>query len=305
MESVRLAAEAKGVRLRHDLAPDDGQVLADAARLQQVVWNLLSNAVKFTPRGGEVAVKVRRDDGAIEISVVDTGQGINPKFLPHVFEPFRQAEGALTRSTGGLGLGLSITKHLVEMHGGQIRASSEGEGKGATFTVKIPAMRPVSERRSRAAPASEPPPWFSPVRLDGLTVLSVDDDEDARDLLRAVLEEAGARAVVASNVDEAMTAIEQAVPDVLLSDIAMPGATGYDLIRRVRALPSEQGGDVPAAAITAYARAEDRQRVLAAGYMMHVPKPLDPAQLVMVVATLARYQTRAERGPDGGERRGG
>jgi signal transduction histidine kinase/ActR/RegA family two-component response regulator len=293
IESVRPAAAAKDIHLHHELSPSEGLVLGDSARLQQVVWNLLSNAVKFTPRGGEVTVAVRRVEAAVEIVVEDTGKGIDPRFLPHVFEPFRQAEGGASRSTGGLGLGLSITKQIVELHGGHVTASSEGEGKGASFAVRIPLTKPVTDRRSRAAPAVEIEAWRPPVRLDGMTVLSVDDDPDALDLLRTVLERAGARAIIAGTVDQAMKAIEREVPDVIISDIAMPGEDGFDLIRRVRALPPATGGDVPAAALTAYARAEDRQRVLAAGYMMHVPKPLDPSELVMVVATLARYQPRA------------
>ena len=295
IESVRPAAEAKEIRLRHPTPSGEGLLLGDATRLQQVVWNLLSNAVKFTPRGGEVAVAVNHDpDGAIEISVQDSGKGVSPEFLPHVFEPFRQAEGGLSRSTGGLGLGLSITKHIVELHGGRIEASSDGEGKGARFTVRLPliATQPAARRSTRAPPpASVPPPA---VRLDGLTVLTVEDDPDSRDLLRALLEDAGARVIGAESVPEAMKAIESQVPDVLISDIGMPGESGYDLIRRVRALPPGEGGDVPAAAMTAYARAEDRQKVLAAGYMMHVPKPLDPSEVVMVVAVLARYQPRGQ-----------
>jgi len=282
LDSMKPLAEAKAIAIERDLVGDVPMISGDAARLQQVVWNLISNAVKFTPRGGHVRVSVRRDGGAIEIAVSDDGKGIVPKFLPFVFDAFRQAEGGIARAAGGLGLGLAITKHLVELHGGSIEAKSEGEGRGSTFVVRLP----VPERPSApeaGEPEPEPPPHFK-----GLRVLVVDDEEDARALIAAVLEHAGATVRTASSAAEALAAIHAEVPDVLLSDIGMPGETGYDLIRRVRALPPSAGGQVPAGALTAYARDDDRRKALAAGFTMHVPKPIDPSELVAVVGALGR-----------------
>ncbi|HEY2365440.1 MAG TPA: ATP-binding protein [Polyangiaceae bacterium] len=285
MDSVQAAADGKQIRLVRSLDANADEVLGDARRLQQIVWNVVSNAVKFTPRGGEVRVAVRTTPDAVEISVSDDGRGIEPRFLPCVFEPFRQADGGSARMTGGLGLGLAITKHLVEMHGGTIDVASEGLGKGATFTVRLPRLGAPSKHEveivAPPAPRNEP-------QLSGLRVLMVDDEPDARDLVRAVLEHSGSIVRTAPDVRSALDALRNEVPDVLLSDIGMPGESGYDLIRQVRALPPERGGDVPAAALTAYVRPEDRRKVLGAGFMMHVPKPVDPAELVAVVAALAR-----------------
>ena len=284
-EAVLPAAEARGVRMTRTLASNAGPIVADPDRLQQVVWNLLSNAVKFTPRGGSVKIVLRRDESSAEVTVSDTGQGINPGFLRHVFELFRQADAEFTRKHGGLGIGLAITRHLVELHGGTISVHSEGEGRGATFTVRLPLgpLRPAQDL-PEAARASDG--MRCPVELAGLRVLIVDDEPDVRELLIAVLEGCRAEVFAASNAQDALALLQQQRPEVLISDIGMPGEDGYALIRQVRALPPEAGGKIPALALTAYARMEDRTRALLAGFQMHVPKPLDPTELVVVLANL-------------------
>ncbi|HEY2405101.1 MAG TPA: ATP-binding protein, partial [Polyangiaceae bacterium] len=292
LESAKPSIDAKGMTLRTDLELHAGSLLGDPSRLQQVIWNLLSNAVKFTDRGGQLELSLRRDGEMVELRVRDTGKGISPQFLPHVFDPFRQADGRITRSYGGLGLGLSICRHIIELHGGQISAESAGEGSGSTFIVRLPVSvgHHVSETdRISRLPAAEDAFERPPV-LRGLKVLVVDDDEDARLLVERILEECGSQVASAASVPQAMAAIGTAPPDVLVSDIGMPGEDGFDLIRKVRALPAPQGGQVPAIALTAYTRAQDRRQLLNAGYMMHVPKPVEPAELVSVVASLARWQ---------------
>jgi signal transduction histidine kinase len=288
LDSVRPAADAKGIRLGVSLGPLASPVLGDADRLQQVIWNLLSNAIKFTPRDGAVEVRLRQNGASAEVRVSDTGAGIRPDFLPYVFDRFRQAESTITRSHGGLGLGLSIVRHLVELHGGTVEVQSEGEGKGATFSVLLPVRPAVAETpvlvESKAAEAS---PWGRTELLRGLCVLVVEDEEDTRELLITALEQCGAEVLAAASTAEALARLDERPPDVLVSDLAMPDEDGYALIRKVRARPAERGGRVPAAALTAYARAEDRVRSLAAGFQMHVPKPIDPAGLVSMVAALA------------------
>jgi CheY-like chemotaxis protein len=266
-------------------------VSGDAGRLQQVLWNLMSNAVKFTPSGGRVRIALRERGSHVEIEVTDTGKGIEPRFLPHVFEPFRQADGGTTRSTGGLGLGLAIVKHIVELHGGAVEAMSEGMGRGSSFTVRlpVPAVRPASRVTGRNTAITGGATDVGPPQLTGLHVLVVEDDVDAREMLRTVLEASGAEVTTEGTVGDALRAIERDVPDVLLSDIGMAEESGLDLIRRVRALPPERGGTIPAAALTAYARSEDRRSVLSAGFQLHVPKPIEPGELVTVVATLAKF----------------
>jgi PAS domain S-box-containing protein len=292
VEAVRPAAEAKGVRLRKVIDADAGVIMGDAARLQQVVWNLLTNAVKFTPGGGRVEVRLARADSHVEIAVADTGAGIGPEFLPHVFERFRQADQRTTREHGGLGLGLSIVRQLVELHGGAVRADSEGEGAGATFTVTLP-VAPV-HRREEAYEREHPTARDTlaahecPERLDGLRVLVVDDEADARELLAAGLGQCGAEVVAASSAREALDAMARLKFDALVSDIGMPGEDGYELIRLVRALPPAGGGRTPAVALTAYARAEDRLRALRAGFEMHAAKPVELTELVVVIANLSR-----------------
>ena len=298
LETVRPAAEARGIRM-HAALDSSGLVMGDAHRMQQVVWNLLSNAVKFTPKGGRVQVVLERRQSSAEITVTDTGEGISPDFLPHVFERFRQAEGGSTRRYGGLGLGLSIVRHLMEMHGGSVSAWSEGPGKGASFTVRLPLAATVSrelpvDRETPVAPGGAPRGEYPP-ELEGLHVLLVDDEPDTRDMLRHLLEGCKARVSVATSVREALEVLGREHPDVLLSDIGMPGEDGYTLIRGVRELPPERGGRTPAVALTAFARVEDRTRVLLAGFNSHVPKPVEPLELFAVMASLSGRVGRGSR----------
>jgi PAS domain S-box-containing protein len=295
IDSVRHEADAKHVTLQHLCGTSRVFAAADPNRLQQIVWNLLSNAVKFTPSGGQVHVSERAEGRWIEISVADTGRGIAPGFLPYVFEPFRQQDGSYRRVHGGLGLGLAISRHLVELHGGQITAHSAGEGSGATFTVQLPAA--IEAETAGAASERLPASWnAAPLpQLAGLRVLVVDDASDARELVSHVLRDCGCTVSTAASVDEAMAAFRQQRPDILLSDVGMPGRDGYDLIREIRALPRDRGGDVPAAALTAYARGEDRRQLLQAGYSVYLPKPIDPDELIAVVVSLTRFLDRLER----------
>jgi CheY-like chemotaxis protein/anti-sigma regulatory factor (Ser/Thr protein kinase) len=295
VESVRPSATAKGVALRLDFDPTAPDMVGDPTRLQQVIWNLLSNAVKFTPKGGEITVELRHVESHLEVTVKDTGRGIEAEFLPHVFDAFRQGQSSTTTSRGGLGLGLAITKQLVELHGGRIEARSDGPGRGATFTVGFPVLpTSVADAPPPSLAPESAPPVADLAQLEGLRVLVVDDDDDARVLLTSILEGYGCRVRSASNVTEALDLFAKKTPDVLISDVAMPGGDGYELIRRVRAFSREEGGDVPAAAITAYARPEDRSRLLNAGFSIHLPKPVDPAEVLAVVSTLTRFTHRRE-----------
>jgi PAS domain S-box-containing protein len=292
IETLRPAAEAKGVRVQKVMDTGVNTLAGDPARLQQVVWNLLSNAIKFTPRGGRVQIRLERVNSHIEIAVSDTGSGIKPEFLPHVFERFRQEDMGTTRQHGGLGLGLAIVRHLVELHGGTVQVESPGEGQGATFVVKLPVV-PVYQKNDlaeRVHPSARETlsSYDCPDRLDGLKVLVVDDEPDARELLKVGIGKCGAEVTTAGSAQEALEAIENERPDLLISDIGMPGEDGYDLIRRVRALPAEKGGRVPAIALTAYARTEDRLQALRAGYQMHVPKPVELVELMTVAASLVK-----------------
>jgi PAS domain S-box-containing protein len=290
VEATRPAAEAKGVRLTTELDPHAGPINGDADRLQQVVWNLLTNAIKFTPEEGEVLVKLESADSRVQITVQDSGIGVPVEFLPHIFERFRQADPGANRIHGGMGLGLSIVRQLVELHGGTVKAESEGEGKGTTFTVSLPFVnfRRGSGRAERlSAGAVDHTEINCPPFLQGLRVLAVDDEADTREMIRAVLEYCKMEVVTAASASEALEAIAQLRPDVLLSDLGMPGEDGYALIAKVRALPAERGGHIPAAALTAYVRAEDRVKVLRSGFQLHVSKPLEPNELVAVVANLA------------------
>ena len=291
IDAVRPAAEAKNVRLKTVLDPWAGIVSGDPDRLQQVLWNLLSNAIKFTPKDGSVQVRLERVNSHIEIIVSDTGQGIGHEFLPFVFDRFRQADSTLTRAHGGLGLGLSIVRHLVEMHGGTVRAESAGENLGATFTVKLP-LRAIHQESETAQPERAESDgadmaFNCPPELNGMRVLVVDDEEDARGLLVVVLEHCKARVKTCASVSEALAEVEGWAPDVIVSDIEMPGEDGYTLIRKLRAMEAGRGGRIPAVALTAHARAEDRMRALSSGYQMHVPKPVEPAELAVVIASLA------------------
>jgi CheY-like chemotaxis protein/anti-sigma regulatory factor (Ser/Thr protein kinase) len=294
IESVLPAAEAKEIRLQKALDYGTSMVSGDPNRLQQVIWNLLSNAVKFTPRGGRIQIRLERVNSHVEIIVTDTGIGISNKVLPFIFDRFRQADSATTRQHGGLGLGLAIVRHLVEMHGGTVEAESGGEGKGSTFTVKLPliALRSVevpsdsNERREHPTGGQNTQFEFMP-ELEGLHVLVIDDEEDGRTLVSMVLEKCGAQVTQASSAAAGLKALQESQPDVIISDLGMPGEDGYSLIKKVRALAPEKGGRIPAAALTAYARVEDRMRVLRAGFQIHIPKPVEPAELIAVVANLS------------------
>jgi PAS domain S-box-containing protein len=320
LDTVRLAASAKSIPIKTVYEPDVGQVLGDAARLQQVVWNLLSNAIKFTPNGGQVEVKVSTIKGTGEedkghypetlpvslhlpgsvsssspspryaqIQVSDTGKGINPDFLPYVFDYFRQENSSTTRLFGGLGLGLAIVRRLVELHGGRIGAESPGEGQGATFTVWLPmvAIQPETNPENQDSDSC--------LDLSGIGVLVVDDEADTREFLAFVLEEYGANVTVVASAGEALEALPQVKPDVLLSDIGMPEVDGYMLIRQIRAMPLEEGGQIPALALTAYAGEIDQNQALAAGFTQHVAKPVAPTELAKVIASLIHLDTNPNR----------
>jgi signal transduction histidine kinase/CheY-like chemotaxis protein len=284
VESVAPAANAKGIRVEVTTDRTASVVSGDAARLQQVFWNLLVNAAKFTPPGGEIRVTSRREGPRVIVQVADTGEGISPDFLPYVFERFRQADAATTRRHGGLGIGLALVKQLTELHGGSVRVQSEGVGKGATFAVELPALAAADQT---AGAATEGVGALARVNLKGVRVLVVDDDADAATIAARMLQQCGAEVTTASSAPEALNALTKERPDVLLSDIGMPGMDGHELIRRVRSLPPDQGGRTPAAAFTALARSEDRSRALRSGFQSHVPKPMDPDELVTVVASLA------------------
>jgi signal transduction histidine kinase/ActR/RegA family two-component response regulator len=291
LTAVRPAAESKGIRLQPMLDPRAGPITGDAARLQQIVWNLVMNAVKFTPKGGRVQVHLQRSNSHVEIVVSDTGSGIAPDVLPFIFERFRQADSSSTRAHGGLGLGLALVKHLVELHGGTVVAHSEGQDKGATFVVTLPlTIANVPDSASRIHPTGRGTDRVLPaVRLDGVRVLVVDDDAESLDLAMAILTAAGAAVQTSRASSEALAALKEWRPDVLVSDIEMPAEDGYALIRKVRALDPERGGATPAVALTAYGRMEDRVLSLTAGYNMHIPKPVDPGELTTIVASLAGH----------------
>jgi hypothetical protein len=298
LDSVRPAAATKGITLKSETKPDVGLavVLGDPARLQQVMWNLLANAVKFTPAGGEVAVRLSRAGSHVRIAVADTGQGISREFLPYVFDRFRQADGTITRAHGGLGLGLSIVRHLVEIHGGTVAAESEGEGRGATFNIELPVAdgdRSAAESQKLSASLAEVAAAVSPVsQLTDLRVLIVDDEPDARLLLKTIMEQSGAKVRAAASASEALVALKEFRPDILVSDIGMPQEDGYALLRRVRALKPEEGGRIPAVALTAYAQEDDRMRALLAGFQVHVAKPINPQEFVAVIVGLAGVASR-------------
>ena len=294
VKTVQPAADVKSIRVEIILDPNAAPVSGDADRLQQVVWNLVSNAVKFTPKKGRVQVRLARVNSHVELRVSDTGIGIDPQFLPHVFERFTQADSSSTRSHSGLGLGLGITRHLVELHGGSIEVFSEGANRGAVFVVTLPIMiLHATDRPERAHPTVAAGLPFTPSQtLRGVRVVAVDDDADARKLLEVVLTHSQAEVTVVATASEAVDAVRRLRPDVLLSDIEMPSEDGYNLIARVRALGPDEGGNTPAAALTAYARVEDRTRALRAGFQQHLPKPVEPAELVAVVANLAGREWR-------------
>ncbi|NQE33029.1 Sensor histidine kinase TmoS [Microcoleus sp. IPMA8] len=289
LETVRLAAEAKSLQIQTTFSPGIGMVMGDSGRLQQVVWNLLSNAVKFTPQGGQISVRLTQTGSYAQILVTDTGKGINPEFLPYVFEHFRQEDGAITRKFGGLGLGLAIARQIVELHGGKIWVESSGEGQGATFTVELPLLHTanlVEEVAGRAEARSDD------LDLANLRVLVVDDERDSREFVAFVAEQAGAKVTALGSASEALQLLSTIPFDILLCDIGMPDMDGYMLVRQVRALPPEQGGQIPAIALTAYAGDFNQEQALAAGFQRHVAKPVEPNELVEAIVTLLRKVNR-------------
>jgi CheY-like chemotaxis protein len=286
LDAIRPAADAKGIRLQVVLDPLAGPITGDPDRLQQVVWNLLANALRFTPKDGRIQVTLRRVNSHVDIVVGDTGEGIDLALLPFIFDRFRQGAG---REHGGLGIGLSLVRHLVEQHGGEVKAFSAGPGTGATFTVSLPV---TIARLDPAVPARPPAvmsmPQTASGALRGLHVLAVDDDRDSLDLLRSILELQGATVTTAASTKEALERLHERAPDVLLSDIEMPGGDGLELIRAVRAVAPAGGRRLPAIAVTAYGRVEDRIRILSAGFNSYLKKPVDPTELVAVIVSVAR-----------------
>jgi PAS domain S-box-containing protein len=282
LETVRLAAEAKSLQIQTILTPHTGTVIGDAGRLQQVIWNLLSNAVKFTPQNGQVTITLTQIETHLQIRVTDTGKGISPEFLPYVFEHFRQEDGATTRKFGGLGLGLAIARQLVEMHGGTVWAESQGEKQGATFIVQLPVM-PHS-----TSIASEPTRTQSEASLDNIQILLVDDEPDTREFQAFLLEQSGAKVMVVASGLEALQALDQFIPQVIISDIGMAEMDGYMLMQQIRSRPTAQGGTIPAIALTAYAGDYDQQQALQAGFQHHLAKPIEPDELIKTIATLTR-----------------
>ena len=290
VDGVRPAADARNIHLQTELDPLISPASGDPDRIQQIIWNLLSNAIKFTPGGGCVAVRLERLHSYAEITISDTGQGIDPELLLHVFDRFRQADSSITRGHGGLGLGLSIVRQLVEMHGGTVTAESPGAGEGTVFKVILPLMsvhHELSDVEKMRPMITDSTPTDRQPSLSDLQVLVVDDEPDTRELVTAVLTGSGAEVVSVGSAGEALAKMAGQQFDVLVSDIGMPKMDGYELISKVRQLPVERGGRIPAAALTAYAGIEDRRRVLAAGYQMHIPKPVEPAELTSVVVSLA------------------
>jgi PAS domain S-box-containing protein len=290
LDAVRPTAEAKGINLKVNLLRGLDPILGDPSRLQQIVWNLLSNAVKFTPGGGDVEVLLEQNQENFSITVTDTGKGISTEFLPFVFDRFRQADSANTRTFGGLGLGLAIVRHLTELHGGIVQAESEGEGKGATFKVIIPQIGVDQKRHGDTESMLQDEGLFnSLITLEGLRILIVEDEADSRDMIATIITEQMGEARAASSADEALKIMDEWKPHILVSDIGMPGVNGYELMGKIRERSEEEGGRIPSIALTAFARTEDRLRALSAGFNMHVPKPVEPAELITVIANLADW----------------
>jgi CheY-like chemotaxis protein len=292
IDSVQLAIDSKNLNLEVTLDPSARHTFGDPGRLQQVVWNLLSNSIKFTPSGGRIEIKVKRSEGNLQIRVSDTGHGISPEFLPYIFDRFRQADGTTTRNHGGLGLGLAIVRHLVELHGGSIEAESAGVGEGATFTMTLPLAPQSPPRRKKVtgrlrAEEVSSGHFTSLPSLEAVKVLLVDDDPDTLQVISVMLDGSKALIQTAASVSEAMDILEWFHPNVLVSDLAMPGEDGYSLIRKVRALSVGSGYEIPAIALTSYVRVEDRVQALSAGFNMFVPKPVQPEELIAAIANLA------------------
>ena len=298
IDTVRPTASAKGIRLETIIDPLNAPVTGDPNRLQQVFWNLLSNAIKFTSKGGRVQILLERVDSHVEVSIIDTGEGISPEFLPYVFDRFRQADASTTRRHGGLGLGLAIVKQLVELHGGSVRVKSPGTGKGSSFIVGLPltVLHSLQEPWERGYPQSKPRglPSAPAISLNNVSVLVIDDELDARNLLKLLLESAGAVVYLAPSAEQGMEYLLTKSVDVLICDIGMPDVDGYSLMRRIRALGDGQKSKVAAVALTAYARLEDRTEAMSAGFQNHLPKPVEPAELLAVVHSLAN--PRSKRG---------
>jgi PAS domain S-box-containing protein len=299
VDTMRTSASAKGVRLQTVIDPVNATILGDPNRLQQVFWNLLSNSIKFTPKHGRIQILLQRVNSHVEVSVIDTGEGISPDFLPYIFNRFQQADASTTRRYGGLGLGLAIVKNLVELHGGTVRAKSGGVGKGATFIVSLPltVFHPPPDQWEREHPKSKAlaPPIPPSISLEGIRILAVDDDADARSLLRVLLESAGATAYLASSAKEGMEQLLRRPVDVLICDVGMPETDGYTLMRQIRTLGDPEKSGVAAVALTAYARLEDRMAAIQAGFQNHLPKPVEPAELLTVLSSLASPRSKLER----------
>ena len=305
VETVRPAADAKGVRLETIVDAAASPVAGDPDRMQQIMWNLLSNAVKFTGRGGTVQVRVGRIGSHVEIAVSDTGIGIAQEFLPHVFERFRQADGSISRERGGLGLGLSITRHLVELQGGRISVASEGSGKGSTFRIELPIMIVRTDESSRPREHAHPPKPHVRIELPDLSnihVLAVDDDADALMLVTAILESAGAIVTTAESAPQVLDILQTTKPDVLVADLGLPRIDGFELLARIRHSPDPDIRDIPAAALTAYARSEDRTRALRNGFQIHLAKPIEPAELLAAISTIANPKRAGDRRQKTGDR---
>jgi len=296
INTVRISASAKGVRLQTIIDPLNAPVTGDPNRLQQVFWNLLSNAIKFTPKGGRIQVLLERVDSHVEVSIIDTGEGISPEFLPNIFNRFQQADPSTTRRHSGLGLGLAIVKELVELHGGSVRVKSGGTGKGATFIVSLPltVLHPLQEPWEREHPQSKPRdfPLHPAISLNNVSVLVIDDELDARNLLKLLLESAGAVVYLAPSAEQGMEHLLTKSVDVLICDIGMPDVDGYSLMHRIRALADGQKSEVAAVALTAYARLEDRTEAIRAGFQNHLPKPVEAAELLAVVHSLAHRRSK-------------
>jgi CheY-like chemotaxis protein/anti-sigma regulatory factor (Ser/Thr protein kinase) len=293
LDSVSPAAEAKEIKLEAKFDKHIGTIPGDPDRIQQIIWNLLSNAIKFTPNGGKVTIEVHRDPMYIEFTVTDSGQGISAEFLPYVFDRFRQADSTVARAHGGLGLGLAIVRHLAELHGGTVRASSDGEGKGATFTVKLPVQLANTSTTNEQKNTGELTGFHPPIELKGVRILVVDDEPDALDLMKAMLIECGAEVTTAGSSAEGFDSLSLNQPDVLISDIEMPFEDGYSFIRNVRAL--ESNAKLFAVALTAHANAQDKERAIDAGFDLHVRKPVDPSELIAAInSRLERNSTHSE-----------
>ncbi len=284
LNSILPSAEAKGIQVISHMQANTSKISGDPRRIQQILWNLLSNAVKFTPQGGQINVSLSERNNWLEICVKDTGIGIEREILTKIFERFRQADATKTRRHSGLGLGLAIVRHLTEAHGGTIEATSEGEGKGSTFTLRLPT---IAQQKSAIQPAVLPKINDGKLRLDGIRLLVVDDDEDNRDLLKTLLSHYGAIVTLASSAAEAMKILLNSQPDILISDIGMPDEDGYQFMTKVRKLSKEKGGSVPAIALTAFAKIEDREKALSVGFQKHIAKPIDPTAFVKVIAEMA------------------